>query len=593
MRKLSISDKLILASLLLSIITIVIVASYSFYNAREAILERTFNQLTSVRTVKKSLLENYFHNRTREVELVGLSSDIKSLSMQINEVEGSGIYKYSNSLLGSVNHQFIESISGKYFSSIAIVGNNKVVYQLMDTPMSQLELHKDYNELWKGVESNTNPLIVDLTVPDSLSLPIIVISSKILDSLNNTVGIIVFELSHNLLDSIMLEVDPSKGLGVSGESYLVGDDLLMRSSSRFQQNSILSTIVETEAVKNAFAGESGTMVLDDYRGVSVLSSYGKIDIPNLNWVILAEMDFNEATKQIYQIRNEIVFISIFIFFLVLLVVFILSRRITFPLQRLNHAASELGKGNFDVEIVHHLNDEIGDLTDTFNNMVNKLKVQSQELESERVKSLTSLIDGQESERQRLSRELHDSLGQLLIALKLKYESCLIKSQSGNLESNSFTDLGSLFDKTIDETRRISNNLMPAALSEFGLTSALRNICNDVSENSEIEVLFATEGDTSGLSTKQKTYIFRIGQESLTNILKHSNAKNASILLISSDKEIELLISDDGHGFDVDKVNLKRSNGLVNIKDRVSLLKGTFAIESNNTNGTKLTITIPR
>ena len=384
--------------------------------------------------------------------------------------------------------------------------------------------------------------------------------------------------------------DCAGGLGYSGESYLVGNDHLMRSSSRFQDSSVLITTVSTYAVDSAFAGVTGTDIITDYRGISVLSSFSKVDIPGLNWSILAEIDYKEVTIPIYRIRNEIVFISIFIFFMVLMVVFILSRRLTYPIQRLNQAAMKLGEGNYNVKITHKLNDEIGDLTNSFNRMVASLQESSEELEKERVKSLRSLIDGQETERQRLSRELHDSLGQWLIGLKLKYESCL---NNNDKVSTDFVQLGLLFDKTIEETRRISNNLMPAALSEFGLITAVRNICNDISNTSGIIVNFYIDGTNTLLPQKDNIYIFRIIQEGLTNIIKHSQAKKASITIKFHENETEIEIKDDGIGFNPDKVNKSDSTGLQHIYERVALLGGKLKINTKSKSGTIIEIRIPK
>ncbi|MCF8299143.1 MAG: HAMP domain-containing protein [Saprospiraceae bacterium] len=591
MRKFNITDRLILASLSLSVVTIFIVASYSFYNAKEAILERTFNQLTSVRVVKTNLVEKFFSNSINEVQLAKSSADVKKIAQQINQIKNSANFRVLTDSLVNFRNPFINEISKNYYTKISIVGNNKLIYHIKTTESQQIKSNQDYDSLWNSTISSENAVVRDLTKTDNSSQPFITISSKISDLSNNTIGIIVFEISLNSINSIMLEVNPENGLGTSGESYLVGQDFLMRSSSRFHANSVLNTLVKTEAVDSAFSNLPGTKIIKDYRGISVLSSYSKINIPNLDWIILTEIDYREATIPIYRIRNEILFISIFIFFIVLIVVFILSKKITYPIKRLTSAAHEVGSGNLDVEIKNTSKDEIGDLIDTFNNMIQKLKVQTEELEISRIKGLRSLIDGQESERQRLSRELHDSLGQLLIGLKLKYESCLNQDKDAKATKDNFVELGLLFDRTIDETRRISNNLMPAALSEFGLTTAIRNLCNEISETAKINIQFNAEGIKKNLDIIIKTYLYRITQEALTNIIKHSEAKNATILIKIEDDVIKLEINDDGQGFDKSKIKIN-TNGLNNIKDRIALLSGSFTINSEISKGTTLYIEVP-
>ncbi|HBF87685.1 MAG TPA: hypothetical protein DDX39_03500 [Bacteroidales bacterium] len=589
MRKISISDKLILVFLFVSTISIFIIGYYSFYHAKKAILERTFNQLTSVRVVKTHLVEKFFNDCIKEIQLVNSSSDIKKILAQINESDSCSNYEIINDSLRNLENEFVNQLSKKHYNRITIIGKNRKVFHLKSNADNT---NQDYDFLWQQSIISDSLYINDLTKLSNLSQPLVTLSSKITDSSNQVVGILVFEISLKAINAIMLEDNPSNGLGISGESYLVGHDYLMRSSSRFQSNSVLKTIVKTEASIASFNNNPGTQIIKDYRGIEVLSSYSKINIPNLEWAILAEIDYEEATIPIYKIRNEILFISVFIFFMVLMVVIIVSQKITLPIKKLNHAAHEIGKGNFEIQIKHKLNDEIGELTDSFNKMANKLKEQSEELNSERIKSLSSLIDGQESERMRLSRELHDSLGQLLIGLKLKYESCLDQSKLTSETEDKFYELGLLFDKTIEETRRISNNLMPAALSEFGLVSAVRNICNEISETTKINILFKSEGNSNDIDSKIKTYLFRIIQEALTNILKHSQANSASIQLFFDKEFVKLLIEDDGVGFDKSNIKSQNSNGLNNIKDRVALLKGTCSVKSETLKGTQIHIEIP-
>ncbi|MCF6184241.1 MAG: HAMP domain-containing protein [Bacteroidales bacterium] len=584
MRRFSITDKLIIASFLLSIIIIVIVASFSFYKAKIAILDRSFDQINSVRVIKTNLLESFFYNCKKDIQLAAVSSDIKNIVNRINTLNGTSDFTIINRHIFKTNNLFVNKISKEYYHNIYIVGRNKFVYPVTLNSENAI----NYNLLWNKTIASKYILFNDFSKTEHLS-KFLTISSKITDSLNNPVGMIVFEILPSAVDAIMLNNEPSNGLGKSGESYLVGSDYLMRSSSRFQTNSILNTLVKTEAVDSVFANKPGTKVIDDYRDIKVLSSYSMIKIPNLNWAVLVEIDFEEVTVPIYKIRSEIIFISIFIFLIVLILIIVLSKKITYPIQKLNQAAHEVGTGNLDVEIHNNSDDEIGELTETFNQMIVKLKKQAKELEIEKSKSLRSLFDGQETERQRLSRELHDSLGQLLIGLKLKYESYLNQLK---LKSNSFSDLSLLFDKTIEETRRISNNLMPAALSEFGLATSVRNICNEINETTEITVKYEAEGSGKDIDSEVKIYLFRIIQEALTNIIKHADANNVRICLSFKNDIVTIKIEDDGCGFDPSENKNIKSNGLNNIKDRVALLSGTLEIISKIRKGTKIIIKIP-
>ena len=592
MRKFSISDKLILASLLISIVTIFIVASYSFYNAKDAILQRAFNQLTSVRIVKSNLVEQFISNCMDEVELACTSSDIKELTTRINQFEDQIEPLLIDDFRRNGCSSFIEKISRSYYKRIIIVGSNNLNLSVHDRYGEQVHDQYDYNSLASLISKQEKVIVEDLLLHDGASQPFIRIISEITNKDEQVFGFLVFELSTDPLDRIMLEESPSNGLGISGESYLVGDDYLMRSSSRFQKNSVLRTTVKTDAVYQAFEGKTGEEIITDYRNISVLSSFSKMSVSNLNWVILAEIDYDEVTVPIYRIMNEIIFISIFIFFIVLTIVYILSRKITYPIQKLSYAAGIIGNGNLDVVVPNSSNDEIGDLTNVFNTMVKRLKQQSVELKVEREKSLRSLIDGQETERQRISRELHDSLGQFLIGLKLNYESCLNKLNSGKFRFEDFKQLGFLFDQTIQETRRISNNLMPVALTEFGLNTAIRNLCNEIADNAHIEVKFEATGNCNNLSSTVRTYVYRIIQESLTNTLKHANATQMDIVLEQGSEFVKLKIVDNGIGFNACKIWPSNSNGIRNIKDRVALLKGEFEIMSNVGEGTQLNILIP-
>ncbi|MCX6231811.1 MAG: sensor histidine kinase [Bacteroidetes bacterium] len=237
-------------------------------------------------------------------------------------------------------------------------------------------------------------------------------------------------------------------------------------------------------------------------------------------------------------------------------------------------------------------DEIGALTESFNLMVNQLEQQSQELQKERLIQMQSFIDGQEMERQRLSRELHDGLGQLLIAIKLKLESLIYTDRSKLLYT--IEGIKTLFDKTIDEIKRISYDLMPAVLYEFGLSKAISNLCEDIENRTRLNISYTYEGEAEILNDKLiKTYLFRIVQEALNNVVKHAEASKINLSLLIMNNEIRLRIEDNGKGFEVENhLQSLKTNGIYNMRERVNLLKGNFEIITKPDEGTIVNVIIP-
>lgn len=213
----------------------------------------------------------------------------------------------------------------------------------------------------------------------------------------------------------------------------------------------------------------------------------------------------------------------------------------------------------------------------------------QELQQERKRQVKSVIDGQEKERQRLSRELHDGLGQNLVAIKLKLES-ISAEQVGSLDGT-LNQVKHMFSHTIDEIRRISNNLMPAALKKFSLAVVLRNLCTEIESNSGISIGLTIGVLPESLDQVLKTYIYRIVQEALTNAVKHSGANKVLISVFSDFSNLHLQIEDNGVGFNTTKQS-DSGNGLYNMKERTMLLSGKINIISSKGKGVKIIAEFP-
>jgi len=228
--------------------------------------------------------------------------------------------------------------------------------------------------------------------------------------------------------------------------------------------------------------------------------------------------------------------------------------------------------------------------DILDNISHRIKKQEDELQREKIRRLRSVIDGQDQERNRLSRELHDGLGQSLIAIKLQLENA--ETQNYSMMRAGIDSAKDMIDLTIEEVRRVCNALLPAALNEFGIVSTLRARCDEMATLANFKVVFETEGSLDRIDKKSKIYLYRIAQEALNNIAKHARASEVVVSLRRSDNIVTLLVKDNGKGFIFDPVSFAQRNGLQNMQERTSLLHGVFTLDSKPGNGTTIKVTIP-
>lgn len=568
-------------------ITIFVIGTFSYYTARKAIFNRTFDQLNSVRVFKCEQLENFFLERTRDAKLLASSEDSRMILQKLTK----GNYPEIRSGKPHFNQRLVEYyINIGYYNNIYLYGAKGDVLHYSDSLQIIINDPTDkhiFKRLFERLRANDQFIFSDLIKKNKES--IMYLCTPIRDK-SGIRGMVALEIPITPLNKIMHDNTPKNGLGKSGESYLVGEDLLMRSKSRFIDNSVLSTKVETKAVLSALEGNAGTDIIMDYRNIEVLSSYSKLGFPGLNWVILAEIDTTEALQSISDIRNSILMISTLIALLLFIYAFIASTRFTSPIIKLKTATLKIGEGDFNPALDIKSNDEIGELVVSFRKMLEQLKKMTGELKKERFRRLRSVIDGQEIERQRLSRELHDGLGQQLIALKLKMEN--IKRDDQEQAHKIIMEVKDQVDLTIEEIKRMSNNLMPVVLTEFGIVNAISDLCDNISDTLKINVKFIKRDVDENMNKKTKTYIYRITQEALNNAVKYSEAQNLFVYLIQSSEYITLRIHDDGKGFDFKTAIKGPGTGLKNMQERAGILQGSIDINSKTGEGTLIVLNIP-
>lgn len=206
----------------------------------------------------------------------------------------------------------------------------------------------------------------------------------------------------------------------------------------------------------------------------------------------------------------------------------------------------------------------------------------------------AVIDAEERERTRIARELHDGIGQQLSAAKLNVAGlqAVLKNKSGE-ENTLLQNAVELLDDSVKEVRSVSHSMMPNALVKSGLVSAMREFIHRISAGGNLKINLEIIGLTERLEQTTETVLFRALQEIVTNIIKHAEANEVSIQLIQHENELNVLIEDNGVGFDVQKT-LRDANGigLKNIQSRIEFLKGNVFFDSYPGKGTTITIELP-
>ena len=197
-----------------------------------------------------------------------------------------------------------------------------------------------------------------------------------------------------------------------------------------------------------------------------------------------------------------------------------------------------------------------------------------------------VVESQEEERARLSRDLHDGISQWLVSIKLQIEAGVIRL-SGNADQQlaaraSFEHTAGQLNDVLGEVRRISHDLRPAILDDLGLAAALDHLAQEFTHNSAVPVHFGAEGSADGLPDVANTVLFRIAQEALTNIERHAGAQHIDITLVRDGRRLTLTIADDGSGFDPVRVagHPKRGIGLRNMMERMDAIGGQLSIASS-------------
>ncbi|MEQ9441734.1 MAG: histidine kinase [Cyclobacteriaceae bacterium] len=569
-KELSIRFWIVLFINILVVLTVLVLSVFFYQEFQQTLDQRVLLQLTSIKSLKNVQIEEYLQ---REWETFVQSADT----------------------LSPVPGRFTFQEDTFFFT------------RTIDT----------LNFLGKKATNVTNSGIYDIT-PHTEDKTIQLAMITPLDS-----GYFLVKQFHpDRIQAILLE---RTGMGNSGETYLVGADSRLRSVSRFfPDQSPYSITANTLGVQEALAGQAGTDIIEDYRGIPVYSAYDALDIRGLRWAILSEMDVAEVVAPLQSMKRKLILISLMVLFFALIISFLLTDVVSRPVLKMRERLMSMARGNYDIDVqetspAREMNEmflalealknsiqgairfsrRIGDMhldasyelsgqNDALGKSLLAMREQliafNKREQQNRLTAKQSLITGQENERNRLARELHDGLGPLLTSLKLLV-------QSPKIGDDEKKQIKNMVDETIDEIRRMTYNLMPPSLIDFGVGKALVSLVNMVRKSGDINIDYIdeTKDHGSNMDTDIHICLYRVTQELINNTLKHANAHTVRLSITEFDDKVSLYYRDDGRGFDPETVD--RGAGLRNMKERIEVFNGYLSIHSNGS-GTEVEVELP-
>lgn len=615
MRNLNIFIKLFLSHTTVGLF-VVMVLSFSFYLLlRNSLIQRTIDQLSSINILKKDLIVSHLSRSKQDLEAMHLENRFLHLYTTLSgkRQEDAGVADYPET---------IKYLLDLYENVIVLDSLPRVVLNTATSPVITDGLLQNVDSIMRSGEAHFQ--IIDASRYSRDSTTLLFYYVPVLQN-SHTLGAVLIQDDFQKIQSALFE---TTGMGSTGESYIVGRDYRMRSMSRFLAGRPFEIVARTEAVTVAFdkPPRFDHHLIEDYRGVKVVSAYRKIEESGLDWVILSEIDFDEAMQPVVQMRNSLAGITVAIMLVIVFVTLLLSNAIARPILRLREIILMLSKGIVPEEKpVKPSRDELGQIAEAIHQLIEGLKrttVFAREIGSgnfsasfttlsdkdslgmallrmqdelkrfnEREKRLVreraaALLEGQENERRRITQELHDGVGQLLTAISMQIE--MIDG-----ENKLKDDIKKQINETIAEVKRISYNVMPNAIVDYGLEAALKGLFDNVRKYSAIQVDFRYIKETKRkLDFEVSIAVFRIVQEGLNNVVKHSKAATVDLHLLDKDDELYFMLADNGAGFDVDEALRGGGSGLRNMRERTELLNGTATIYSTPGVGTVVEVSIP-
>jgi signal transduction histidine kinase len=353
---------------------------------------------------------------------------------------------------------------------------------------------------------------------------------------------------------------------------------------------VLSTaeIQQHPGVAAAAGGNSGT-TYRQVAGEEHVIAFSVIE--PVGWILVVEEPWHLVADPLLRATEQAPLLVVPVLLLTVLVVWWGIRQIVQPLQRLESQATRLGQGDFAaIEKPVGGIPEIQHLQTQLVQMAHKVKAAQQNLRG----YLGAVTTGQEEERRRLARDLHDETVQSLIALNQQIQLAQLAA-ADKTTSPSLDKMQQMVAQIVADLRRLTHDLRPSYLDELGLVPALNMLARDMSKTLAIPITFHLSGSERRLTATAELALYRIAQEGMRNVARHARATAATVTLAFAEEGVQLTVQDNGQGFVVpENLTTRAANGhfgLLGIQERAELIGAQMQLHSAPGEGTALSITL--